>query len=98
MSMIDCKVNVDKKPDPKGDRVILTFESVFVNHLLCNNLILMSLVESSYLTQSGKRYYFPQMLANVSIIENQYISISVIEVNDHYASDRVHLKAARRGL
>jgi cyanate lyase len=26
MSMIDCKVNVTKKPDPKGDRVLLTFE------------------------------------------------------------------------
>ena len=28
MSMIDCKVSVDKKPDPKGDRVVLTFEYV----------------------------------------------------------------------
>ena len=28
MSMIDCKVNVEKKPDPKGDRVLLTFEWV----------------------------------------------------------------------
>lgn len=28
MSMIDCKVKVDKKPDPKGDRVVLTFEYV----------------------------------------------------------------------
>lgn len=27
--MIDCTVSVDKKPDPKGDRVLLTFESVF---------------------------------------------------------------------
>ena len=26
MSMIDCKINLDRKPDPKGDRVILTFE------------------------------------------------------------------------
>ncbi|OBZ72404.1 Cyanate hydratase, partial [Grifola frondosa] len=26
MSMIDCKVNVERKPDPKGDRVLLTFE------------------------------------------------------------------------
>ncbi|KAF8824804.1 hypothetical protein HHX47_DHR7000285 [Lentinula edodes] len=26
MSMIDCYVKVDKKPDPKGDRVVLTFE------------------------------------------------------------------------
>lgn len=29
MSMIDCKVNIEKKPDPKGDRVLLTFEWVF---------------------------------------------------------------------
>ena len=28
MSMIDCKVKVDRKPDPKGDRVVLTFECV----------------------------------------------------------------------
>ncbi|KAI0316738.1 cyanate lyase C-terminal domain-containing protein [Amylostereum chailletii] len=26
MSMIDCKVHIDKKSDPKGDRVILTFK------------------------------------------------------------------------
>jgi cyanate lyase len=26
MSMIDCRVNIAKKEDPKGDRVILTFE------------------------------------------------------------------------
>ena len=26
MSMIDCKINLDRKPDPKGDRVVLTFE------------------------------------------------------------------------
>jgi cyanate lyase len=30
MSMIDCKVNVEKKQDPKGDRVLLTFEYVSV--------------------------------------------------------------------
>jgi cyanate lyase len=28
MSMIDCKVTVEKKADPKGDRVVLTFEWV----------------------------------------------------------------------
>jgi len=28
MSMIDCKINVEKKPDPNGDRVVLTFEYV----------------------------------------------------------------------
>ncbi|KAF8181304.1 cyanate lyase C-terminal domain-containing protein [Pholiota molesta] len=30
MSMIDCKISVDKKPDPKGDRVILTFDGKFL--------------------------------------------------------------------
>ena len=28
MSMIDCKINVERKEDPKGDRVLLTFEYV----------------------------------------------------------------------
>ena len=28
MSMIDCKINIARKPDPKGDRVLLTFEYV----------------------------------------------------------------------
>ncbi|KAH9481807.1 Cyanate hydratase [Psilocybe cubensis] len=26
MSMIDCKIDIEKKPDPKGDRVVLSFE------------------------------------------------------------------------
>ncbi|KAI0295900.1 Cyanase [Multifurca ochricompacta] len=30
MSMIDCHVSVDKKPDPKGDRVVLTFDGKFL--------------------------------------------------------------------
>ncbi|KAF9457867.1 cyanate lyase C-terminal domain-containing protein [Collybia nuda] len=30
MSMIDCKVNVDRKADPKGDRVVLTFDGKFL--------------------------------------------------------------------
>ncbi|TFL04200.1 cyanate lyase C-terminal domain-containing protein [Pterulicium gracile] len=30
MSMIDCKVNIEKKPDPKGDRVVLTFDGKFL--------------------------------------------------------------------
>ncbi|THV01064.1 Cyanase [Dendrothele bispora CBS 962.96] len=30
MSMIDCKVNIEKKPDPKGDRVLLTFDGKFL--------------------------------------------------------------------
>lgn len=33
MSMIDCKVNIEKKPDPKGDRVVLTFEYVLMFRL-----------------------------------------------------------------
>lgn len=28
MSMIDCKINIERKPDPKGDRVLLTLEYV----------------------------------------------------------------------
>ncbi|TFK73246.1 Cyanase [Pluteus cervinus] len=30
MSMIDCTVTVDKKPHPKGDRVVLTFDGKFL--------------------------------------------------------------------
>ncbi|KAF8960028.1 cyanate lyase C-terminal domain-containing protein [Flammula alnicola] len=30
MSMIDCKINIEKKPDPKGDRVILSFDGKFL--------------------------------------------------------------------
>jgi cyanate lyase len=30
MSMIDCKINVDRKADPKGDRVVLTIEYVIL--------------------------------------------------------------------
>ncbi|KAF8886062.1 cyanate lyase C-terminal domain-containing protein [Gymnopilus junonius] len=30
MSMIDCYVSVEKKPDPKGDRVVLTFDGKFL--------------------------------------------------------------------
>ncbi|RDX43824.1 Cyanase [Lentinus brumalis] len=33
MSMIDCKVSVQKKPDPKGDRVLLTFDGKFLPYL-----------------------------------------------------------------
>ncbi|KAI0703778.1 Cyanase [Cytidiella melzeri] len=31
-SMIDCKVTVDRKPDPKGDRVLLTFDGKFMKY------------------------------------------------------------------
>ena len=34
MSMIDCKVTIDRKPDPKGDRVLLTFECVNITFSL----------------------------------------------------------------
>ncbi|KAF8896650.1 cyanate lyase C-terminal domain-containing protein [Infundibulicybe gibba] len=30
MSMIDCKVNIERKADPKGDRVLLTFDGKFL--------------------------------------------------------------------
>ncbi|XP_006459228.1 hypothetical protein AGABI2DRAFT_191234 [Agaricus bisporus var. bisporus H97] len=30
MSMIDCKINVDRKADPKGDRVVLTIDGKFL--------------------------------------------------------------------
>lgn len=30
MSMIDCKVHVEKKPHPAGDRVVLTFDGKFL--------------------------------------------------------------------
>jgi len=30
MSMIDCKIHIDKKLDPKGDRVLLTFDGKFL--------------------------------------------------------------------
>lgn len=30
MSMINCKVHVDKKEDPSGDRVVLTFDGKFL--------------------------------------------------------------------
>jgi len=30
MSLIDCKIHVEKKPDTKGDRVLLTFDGKFL--------------------------------------------------------------------
>ncbi|KAJ7152091.1 cyanate lyase C-terminal domain-containing protein [Mycena filopes] len=30
MSMIDCKINIARKVDPKGDRVVLTFDGKFL--------------------------------------------------------------------
>ncbi|KZO96553.1 Cyanase [Calocera viscosa TUFC12733] len=34
MSMIDCKVSVDRKADPKGDRVVLTFDGKFLPYAI----------------------------------------------------------------
>ncbi|EIM90937.1 Cyanase [Stereum hirsutum FP-91666 SS1] len=33
MSLIDCKVHVERKPDPKGDRVVVTFDGKFLPYL-----------------------------------------------------------------
>ncbi len=43
MSMIDCKINITKKPDPKGDRIVLTFECVSFSNPLCQTLMLSPL-------------------------------------------------------
>ena len=55
--MIDCKINIDKKPDPKGDRVILTFEYVLapLNFLSLNFSIS---VASSCHMRSGEVFAF----------------------------------------
>jgi len=37
MSMIDCHVNIERKPDPKGDRVVLTFEYAFLSFVISVN-------------------------------------------------------------
>ncbi|KAI0833678.1 Cyanase [Trametes gibbosa] len=33
MSMIDCKVNVERKAHPKGDRIVLSFDGKFLPYL-----------------------------------------------------------------
>ncbi|KAG8993834.1 Cyanate hydratase [Tulasnella sp. JGI-2019a] len=33
MSLIDCRVHVNKKEDPKGDRVLLTFDGKFLPYI-----------------------------------------------------------------
>lgn len=53
--MIDCKVSVDKKEDPKGDRVVLTFE-----YVCCSNDPLCSFSNSDYATNSGKFLKYAQ--------------------------------------
>jgi cyanate lyase len=30
MSMIDCDIHIERKPHPKGDRVVLTFDGKFL--------------------------------------------------------------------
>ncbi len=52
MSLIDCKVEVAKKPDPKGDRVVLTFEYVTRVFLLTDVTYRRS-AENSYHTRHG---------------------------------------------
>lgn len=40
MSMIDCKVHVEKKPHPAGDRVVLTFECVTAIMIHCKGALM----------------------------------------------------------
>ncbi|KAJ7624622.1 cyanate lyase C-terminal domain-containing protein [Roridomyces roridus] len=35
MSMVDCKISLERKADPKGDRAVLTFECVFLCMFIC---------------------------------------------------------------
>lgn len=57
--MIDCKVNVARKADPKGDRVVLTFEYVSRRALMldpgCSAACYGFLVENSYPIPSGNK-------------------------------------------
>ena len=53
MSMIDCTVNVLKKPDPKGDRVVLTFEYVKARSFAVDSND--NTAESSYHTKLGEK-------------------------------------------
>jgi hypothetical protein len=54
MSMIDCKINVQKRPDPKGDRVVLTFERV-VFHSASPNINFSTPVASFYRMLNGEQ-------------------------------------------
>ena len=54
--MVDCKINIEKKDDPKGDRVLLSFE--YVVCLTCRlERLCFGLVESSAHLGSGKYLY-----------------------------------------
>ena len=67
--MIDCQVTVDRKPDPKGDRVVLTFECVSLPLFLKRRADAIILAAgSSSSTHSGERQTIVYMLYfNVSI-------------------------------
>lgn len=54
MSMIDCKVNIEKKPDPKGDRVVLSFEYVSRFSQISRETYTDGLVVNSYLMPNGE--------------------------------------------
>jgi len=55
MSLIDCKVTVERKTDPKGDRVLLTFEFVpFSFWIISQTLnVVVVVVENSCHTSLG---------------------------------------------
>ena len=54
MSMIDCKINVERKEDPKGDRVLLTFEYI-VPYSHPSNAHISFLVANSFHMRGGKQ-------------------------------------------
>lgn len=60
MSMIDCRVTVDRKPDPKGDRVVLTFECVVFWSIsgITLWLTIFCIVVNSYLMLVGRSRAF----------------------------------------
>ena len=61
MSMIDCKINIEKKHDPKGDRVLLSFE-----YVVCLTLSILhscfDLVASSYRMLNGETVLYERSL------------------------------------
>lgn len=66
--MIDCQVTVDRKPDPKGDRVVLTFECVsrpLFSRGHADNIIIAAGSSSS--THSGEHQIVYMLYFNVSI-------------------------------
>lgn len=74
MSMIDCKVNIERKPDPKGDRVLLTFEYVlFYLDPEVGRRYLSVTVGSFYRTPNGERVLIAECLS-VRVFRNKNIS------------------------